>query len=58
MTQPAVPDSAAWQHRWTIDVGSVTLRPVSRRIAQAVLDGGPITRKFEKGSLHDRIPRP
>ena len=57
MTQPAVPDSADWQRRWTIEAGSVTLQPVTRRIAQAVLDGGPITRKFEKGSLHDRIPQ-
>jgi hypothetical protein len=57
MTQPAVPDSADWQRRWTIDAGRVTLQPVTRRIAQAVLDGGPITRSFEKGSLHDRIPQ-
>ena len=35
----------------------MTLQPVARRIAQAVLDGGPITRKFEEGSLHDRIPQ-
>jgi len=35
----------------------VTLQPVTRCIAQAVLDGGPITREFEKGSLHDRIPQ-
>jgi RimJ/RimL family protein N-acetyltransferase len=33
----------------------VTLRPVSRRIARAVLDGGPITGEFEDGALHDRI---
>ena len=33
------------------------LRPVTRRIARAVLDGGPITREFEDGSLHERIPR-
>ena len=57
MTQPAVPDSADWQRRWTIDAGSVTLQPVTRRIAQAVLDGGPITRKFAEGALHDRIPQ-
>ncbi len=48
MTQPAGPGSADWQRRWTIEAGSVRLRPVTRRIAQAVLDGGPITRKFEK----------
>jgi len=57
MTQPAAPDSVGWQRRWTIDAGSVTLQPVTRRIAQAVLDSGPITRKFEQGSLHDRIPQ-
>jgi GNAT superfamily N-acetyltransferase len=57
MTQPAVPDSADWQRRWTVDAGSVTLRPVTRRLAHDVLDGGPITRTFEEGSLHDRIPQ-
>jgi len=35
----------------------VTLRPVTRCIAQAVLDGGPITRTFEEGAFHDRIPQ-
>ena len=35
----------------------MTLQPVTRRIARAVLDGGPITRQFEEGSLHDRIPQ-
>jgi RimJ/RimL family protein N-acetyltransferase len=57
MTQPAVPDSPDWQRRWTIDAGSASLQPVTRRIAQAVLDGGQITRKFESGALHDRIPQ-
>jgi GNAT superfamily N-acetyltransferase len=57
MTQPAVPDSADWQLRWTIDAGSVRLQPVTRHVAQDVLDGGPITRTFEEGSLHDRIPQ-
>ena len=57
MTQPAVPDSADWQRRWTIDAGSVMLQPVTRRIAQAVLGGGSITGRFESGSLHDRIPQ-
>ena len=57
MAQPAVPDSADWQRRWTIDAGSVTLQPVTRRIAHDVLDGGPVTRRFEPGSLHDRIPQ-
>jgi RimJ/RimL family protein N-acetyltransferase len=57
MTQPAVPDSADWQRRWTIEAGGVTLRPVTRRIAQAVIDGEPITRRFEQGALHERIPQ-
>ena len=57
MTQLAGPDSADWQRRWTIDAGSVSLQPVTRRIAQAVLSGGPITHRFERGSLHDRIPQ-
>jgi RimJ/RimL family protein N-acetyltransferase len=57
MTQPAVPESDDWQRRWTIEAGGVTLRPVTRRIAQAVLDGEPITRTFEQGALHDRIPQ-
>ena len=57
MTEPAEPDCADWQRRWTIDAPSVTLQPVTRRIAQAVLDGGPITRTFEEGALHDRIPQ-
>ena len=55
MTEPAEPDSADWQRRWTIDAGSVTLQPVTRHVAQAVLDGGPVTRDFEDGALHDRI---
>ena len=55
--QPAGPDSADWQRRWTIDAGSVSLQPVTRRIAQAVLDGGLIMCRFESGSLHDRIPQ-
>ena len=57
MTQPAVPDPVDWSRFWTIEAGSVTLQPVTRRIAQAVLDGGPITRRFEKEALHDRIPQ-
>jgi RimJ/RimL family protein N-acetyltransferase len=57
MTQPEVPDSADWQRHWTIDAGSVTLRPVTRRMAQDVLDGGPVTHRFEEGALHDRIPQ-
>jgi RimJ/RimL family protein N-acetyltransferase len=56
MTKPAGPDSADWQRRWTIDAGSVTLQPVTRRIAQAVLEGGPITGMFEEGARHERIP--
>jgi len=57
MTQPGVPDSADWQRRWTIDAGRVTLLPVTRRMAQDVLDAGPVTRRFEEGALHDRIPQ-
>ena len=33
------------------------LQPVTRSVARDVLDGGPVTRKFEEGSLHDRIPQ-
>jgi GNAT superfamily N-acetyltransferase len=57
MTQAAVPDSADWQRRWTIDAGGVMLQPVTRRIAEGVLGGGPVTRDFEEGALHDRIPQ-
>jgi GNAT superfamily N-acetyltransferase len=57
MTQPEAPDSADWQRRWTIDAGSVTLLPVTRRMAQDVLDGGPVTNRFAEGALHDRIPQ-
>ena len=57
MTQPATPDSVDWQRRWVIDADRVMLQPVTRRMAREVLDGGPITRKFEQGSLHDRIPQ-
>ena len=39
MTQPAVPGSADWQRQWTIDAGDVLLQPVTRRIAEEVLDG-------------------
>ncbi len=52
-----VPDSAGWQRRWTIDAGRVTIRPVTRRFAQDVLDGGPALREFEEGSLHARLPQ-
>jgi RimJ/RimL family protein N-acetyltransferase len=57
MVQPVVPDSAGWQRRWTIEAGSVTLQPVTRRVARAVLDGGPIASEFEEGAWHDRIPQ-
>ena len=57
MTQPAGPDSADWQRRWTIDAATVALQPVTRRLAQDVIDGGPVTRSFEDGALHDRIPQ-
>jgi RimJ/RimL family protein N-acetyltransferase len=33
----------------------VTLQPVTRDMAQALLDGGPITGRFEQGALHGRI---
>lgn len=56
MTQPAGPDSADWQRHWTIDAGTVMLLPVTRRMAQEVLDGGPITSTFEEGARHGRIP--
>jgi GNAT superfamily N-acetyltransferase len=55
MRPAAEPDSDGWQRRWTIDAGSVTLQPVTRRIAREVVDGGPIAREFEPGALHDRI---
>ena len=35
----------------------MTIQPVTRRMAHAVLDGGPITRRFAEGALHDRIPQ-
>ncbi len=57
MTQPAVPGSVNWQRQWTIDAGDVLLQPVTRGIAEGVLAGGPITRTFEMGALHDRIPQ-
>ena len=50
MTQPAVPGSADWQRQWTIDAVDVLLQPVTRRIAEDVLAGGPITRTFKTGS--------
>ena len=55
MGQRPVPDSADWQRRWTIDAGAVALEPVTRSMAQGVLDSGPITARFEQGALHDRI---
>ena len=58
MTQPAVPGSANWQRQWTIDAGDVLLRPVTRRIAEDVLAGGPITRTFETGALHTGSLKP
>jgi broad specificity phosphatase PhoE len=57
MRPQAGSDSADWQSRWTIDAGRVTLQPVTREMAQAVLDGGPITRRFAEGAMHDRIPQ-
>jgi hypothetical protein len=35
VTAEAVPGSEDWLRRWTIDAGSVTLRPVTRRVAQS-----------------------
>jgi hypothetical protein len=55
MAEPADPDSADRQRRWTIEAGNATLQPVSPGIAQAVLDGGPITSRFAEGALHKRI---
>ena len=57
MTGAAAADSAGWQRHWTIDAGSVTLQPVTRGFAEAVLGGGPISPGFEDGALHDRIPQ-
>ena len=57
MWQRAVPDSADWQRRWTIDAGAVALEPVTRRMAHGVVDRGPITARFEDGALHNRIPQ-
>jgi GNAT superfamily N-acetyltransferase len=57
MTGAAAPDSAGWQRHWTIDAGTVTLQPVTRGFAEAVLGGGPISPGFEDGALHDRIPQ-
>ncbi len=34
----------------------MTLQPVTRRFAQAVIDGGAITGTFEEGARHDRLP--
>src|SRR5690348_9097357 len=57
MSPPSTPGSADWQRLWTIEAGTVTLTPVTGHIAQAVLDGGPITGDFEDGALHDKIPQ-
>lgn len=57
MTGPAAPDSADWQRRWTIDAEGVTLQPVTRGMAQAVLGGGSVTREFEDGARHARLPQ-
>ena len=45
------------ERRWTIDAGAMALEPVTRRMAQGVLDGGPITARFEQGALHARMPQ-
>jgi len=49
------PGSADWLRAWTIDAGGVEIRPVTRTVAAEVRDGGPVTRSFEDGALHDRI---
>ena len=58
MTQPAVPDSADWQRRWTVDAGSVTLRPVTRRLARDVLDGGRSRPRLRRDSCTRGSRRP
>jgi len=57
VAQPAGPDSAAWQRRWTIDAGDMTLEPATRDLAQAIIAGGPAPREFEEGARHERIPQ-
>ena len=55
MTSQRARLSARWKRRWTIDAGAVTLLPVTRAVAQEVLDGGPITDRFEQGVRHAMI---
>lgn len=55
MPRPAAADSDDWRRRWTIGAGEVALEPVTRAIAQGVLDGGPIVARFGEGALHGRI---
>jgi len=55
MAETSGADSIDWQRRWTVEAGSVTLEPVTRAMAQTILDGGPITGRFEQGALHGRI---
>jgi ribosomal-protein-alanine N-acetyltransferase len=57
VAQPAGPGSAAWQRRWTIDAGDMTLEPATRDLAQAIIAGGPAPREFEEGARHERIPQ-
>ena len=55
MTSQRARLAARWKRRWTIDAGEVTLLPVTRAVAQEVLDGGPITDTFEQGVRHAMI---
>jgi RimJ/RimL family protein N-acetyltransferase len=57
VTHPADPDSVDLVRHWTIDAGAVLLQPVTRAVAQAIIDGGPVPLEFEKGAMHDRVPQ-
>jgi RimJ/RimL family protein N-acetyltransferase len=57
VTQHAEPGSVDWVRLWTIDAGAFVLQPVTRAVAQAIIDGGPGPLEFEKGALHDRVPQ-
>jgi RimJ/RimL family protein N-acetyltransferase len=57
MNQQAMPDTPDWERRWSIDAGSLVLRPVTRQLAQDIIDGGPAARAFAPGALHERIPQ-
>jgi RimJ/RimL family protein N-acetyltransferase len=57
VTLPADPDPVDWVRHWTIDAGAFVLQPVTRAVAQAIIDGGSGPLEFEKGALHDRVPQ-